>query len=73
MLGPVYGGALVEAVGGGGVVAVGPQGMDWSEDLGRTWRSADTLTYWAVAFSSPSLGWAVGPQGRIVRLTLSRP
>ena len=72
MLGPVYGSALVEVDGGWGVVAVGPQGMDWSEDLGRSWRSADTLTYWAVAFASPSVGWAVGPQGRIVRITLSR-
>lgn len=70
MLGPVYGSALVEVDGGWGVVAVGPGGIDWSADLGGSWRTVDTLTYWAVAFASPTTGWAVGPQGRIVRLSL---
>jgi len=51
-------------------LAVGPGGMEWSRDLGRSWVTADTLTYWAVAFASPSAGWAVGPGGRIVRLSL---
>jgi len=51
-------------------VAVGPGGMDWSRDLGRSWVSADTLTYWAVAFASPARGWAVGPGGRIVGLAI---
>ena len=83
MLGPVYGSALVEVSsrgpeGGSGagpaapslpiVVAVGPRGMDWSRDLGRSWESVATETYWAVAFASPAVGWAVGPGGRIVRL-----
>lgn len=67
MAGPAYGSAIVpgaEEV----VVAVGPRGMDWSHDSGMTWHSADSLTFWAVAFSSPDAGWAVGPGGRIVKL-----
>jgi photosystem II stability/assembly factor-like uncharacterized protein len=66
MAGPVYGSALLGSV----AVAVGPRGMDWSSDGGATWQSADTLTYWAAAFSSPHAGWAVGPQGRIVKLSV---
>ncbi len=65
MEGPVYGSALLM---GGAAVAVGPRGLDWSADGGRTWQSSVTLTYWAVAFSSPGSGWAVGPGGRITKL-----
>ncbi|MGW8265389.1 MAG: WD40/YVTN/BNR-like repeat-containing protein [Longimicrobiales bacterium] len=49
-------------------VIVGPRGLDWSLDLGRSWKSATEETYWAVAFASPEAGWAVGPGGRIARL-----
>jgi photosystem II stability/assembly factor-like uncharacterized protein len=70
MPGPVYGSALVVAGDRDAVVAVGPRGMDWSTDFGRTWQSADTLTYWAVAFAHAGAGWAVGPGGRIARLSL---
>ena len=70
MSGPAYGSALVVDGQQSAVVAVGPQGMNWSKDLGATWQPADTLTYWAVAFAGPGAGWAVGPQGRIVRLSL---
>jgi len=68
MSGPVYGSALVVDGAQSAVVAVGPEGMNWSDDFGVTWEPADTLTYWAVAFAGPGAGWAVGPQGRIVRL-----
>jgi len=44
--------------------------MDWSGDLGRRWESLDTLAWWAVAFASPTDGRAVGPEGRILKLTL---
>jgi photosystem II stability/assembly factor-like uncharacterized protein len=51
-------------------VAVGPRGMDWSGDLGKTWAALDTLAWWAVAFASATDGWAVGPDGRILKLSL---
>jgi photosystem II stability/assembly factor-like uncharacterized protein len=76
MEGPVYGSALVplsdEPTPGviPVVVAVGPGGLDWSANLGRTWMQVDSLTYWAVGFAAPGAGWAVGPQGRVARLTL---
>ncbi|MGD2071015.1 MAG: hypothetical protein PVI57_20265 [Gemmatimonadota bacterium] len=81
MPGPVYGaaGARLEAPmardrsgpPGRVFVAVGPGGMDWSTDGGRTWLQADTATFWAVDFAPSGEGWAVGPGGRIVRLGLS--
>jgi photosystem II stability/assembly factor-like uncharacterized protein len=67
MAGPIYGSGLVPSP-EGMLVAVGPRGLDWSLDGGRTWQAGDTLTYWAVAFSSADAGWAVGPGGRVVRL-----
>jgi photosystem II stability/assembly factor-like uncharacterized protein len=67
MLGPIYGSALVTSVAGPVAVGVGPGGMDWSPDFGRSWVSADTLTWWAVAFTPSGVGWAVGPEGRISR------
>jgi len=68
MAGPIYGSGLAPST-GGALVAVGPGGLDWSVDGGRTWQAGDTLTYWAVAFSSADAGWAVGPGGRVVKLS----
>ncbi|MDA0328017.1 MAG: oxidoreductase [Gemmatimonadetes bacterium] len=71
MTGPVYGAALVPET-GGVVVAVGPKGMDWSTDFGGIWYSAEPFTYWAVAFSPQGAGWAVGPRGRIVSISVEK-
>jgi photosystem II stability/assembly factor-like uncharacterized protein len=67
--GAVYG---VVAVPGrpGWVVAVGPRGLDYSTDDGMNWTGLDTLAYWSVGFGSSKTGWAVGPAGRIKRITL---
>jgi photosystem II stability/assembly factor-like uncharacterized protein len=67
MSGPAYGAAFV-APQGPGVVAVGPRGIDYSADAGRSWTTLDDRTWWAVEFSRSGVGWAVGPQGRVVRL-----
>jgi photosystem II stability/assembly factor-like uncharacterized protein len=69
--GAVYGAAWAPGPPPQPLVAVGPGGMDWSRDGGRTWERVDTLTYWAVAFAAPDVGWAVGPGGRLVRIEVS--
>ncbi len=66
--GPVYGSTYIP--GGSGVLVVGPAGADYSPDGGRTWVSVDTTSTWAVASAGPDASWLVGPQGRIVKLTI---
>ena len=38
----------------------GPNGIDYSEDLGKSWVNLDTANYWAVDFAQNNTGWAVG-------------
>lgn len=71
---PTYAGAIygITVVPGTGIpifVAVGPGGVDFTADLGITWSSLDTLNYWSVGFASRSAGWAVGPEGRITKIS----
>jgi photosystem II stability/assembly factor-like uncharacterized protein len=63
-----WGGSFVRGAGTPTVVAVGPSGSAWSNDLGRTWIAIDTLNYWSIGVSSARAAWAVGTQGRITRL-----
>jgi len=66
--GAIYGLAVVPGAVPPTVVAVGPGGADYSLDNGATWTQLDSLEYWSVAFASPSVGWAVGPSGRITKI-----
>lgn len=70
---PTFSGAVYGAVyvpGGNGLaVAVAPTGMDFSPDDGATWANLSTNAYWAVGFASPRAGWAVGPGGRITKIS----
>lgn len=66
--GAAYGAAFVP--GTPAVVAVGPGGIAWSPDRGASWVPLDSASYWSVGFAPAGrTGWAVGPGGRIVRLT----
>ena len=67
MLGAVYGVAHVRGW-GNTLVAVGPGGVDVSNDGGSTWRSLDTRAFWGIASGGPNATWITGPGGRIVRL-----
>ena len=68
--GAVYGGAVVPGAPRGAFVAAGPQGVSFTLDSGATWATLDSLSHWAVGFASPSAGWAVGPGGRITKISL---
>lgn len=65
---PVYGAAYVP--GTHSVVAVGPGGVAFSTNEGQTWQRVDTTDTWAVAFATSGEGWLVGPDGRIVHITV---
>lgn len=55
---------------GGGWLAVGPSGADWSSDDGRTWRPAGGDGYDALSLAPDGqTGWAAGAGGRVARVT----
>lgn len=66
--GAVYGSAVVPGM-QGFVVAVGPKGLDWTGNDGRSWTNLSSSAYWAVECRSLAACWAVGPRGRITRIT----
>ena len=70
LAGAVYGAAYVPGAPTPTLVAVGPHGADWSPDEGTSWSRADTVAYWGLDIASPAAGWLVGPEGRIVRISL---
>lgn len=52
------------------VVATGPGGAAWTDDEGETWtRLRGVRDYWAVAFANQEVGWFVGTEGRILKIT----
>lgn len=68
--GAVYGAALVPGL-DATVVAAGPKGLDVSTDDGASWTPVLRDAFWAVDFASPRAGWAVGPRGSIVKISLA--
>jgi photosystem II stability/assembly factor-like uncharacterized protein len=68
--GAVYGLAYLSAGDGGTVVATGPGGVAWSPDEGRSWRPLEgARDYWAVGTAGKTVGWLVGTEGRILKLS----
>lgn len=66
MDGAVYGSTLA----GRSVVAVGPDGLAFSLDLGETWTRGGSETLWAAHLLDDRTGFAGGPRGRLVRIDL---
>lgn len=64
-LGAVYGSALVGSP--ARLLAVGPSGLAVSSDESGSWRLLDERSFWAVGAVGRT-AWAVGPEGRILRL-----
>ena len=70
--GAVYGATVVPGM-PGYVVAVGPKGLDWTRNDGRSWSNLSDSAYWAVDCTSPHACWAVGPGGRITSVRFEPP
>ncbi|MEP1034324.1 hypothetical protein [Ekhidna sp.] len=47
----------------------GPKGLDYTNDLGQTWSTLDTLNYWALSMKG-NFGYASGIDGKILRISL---
>ena len=67
MSGAVFGATYIPGAPIPTLVAVSPVGSDYSTDNGETWAGIDSVNYWSVTFAGPEAGWAVGPEGRIVK------
>ncbi len=70
--GAVYGATVVPGM-PGYVVVVGPKGLDWTGNDGRSWTNLSGSAYWAVHCISLHACWAVGPRGRITSVRFDPP
>lgn len=69
--GAFYGGALSKVGTHYFAFACGPNGMEYTHDLGKTWIHLDDQNYWAVAMQGTT-GYATGKEGKILKITLQR-
>lgn len=67
--GMFYGGTITKVKDQYFTFASGPNGLDYSSDLGKTWTNLDTLNYWAVSIKGKT-GYASGRDGKILRISL---
>lgn len=67
--GSFYGGAFTKVDDKSFAFGCGPNGLDYSGDLGQSWTTLDTLNYWAVSIKG-SKGYASGTEGKILRISL---
>ncbi|MEP5614381.1 MAG: hypothetical protein ABJP45_19170 [Cyclobacteriaceae bacterium] len=67
--GVFYGGAISKVNGKIFAFACGPNGLDYTSDMGQSWASLDTLDYWAVAFKE-NIGIVSGRDGEVLKITL---
>jgi photosystem II stability/assembly factor-like uncharacterized protein len=52
------------------LVATGPDGVAWTDDEGGSWtRIRGARDFWAVAFANKEVGWLVGTEGSISKIT----
>jgi photosystem II stability/assembly factor-like uncharacterized protein len=70
--GAVYGVAYVPGTTPPPLVVVGPKGAALTRDLGETWVSLSSESFWSVGFAPSGLGFAVGPEGRVSRIEIPR-
>ncbi|MEO1256960.1 MAG: hypothetical protein AAFY41_19045, partial [Bacteroidota bacterium] len=47
----------------------GPNGIDYTSDMGNTWITLDTLNYWAISMKNKK-GYAAGRGGKILKISL---
>jgi len=70
LTGAVYGATYVPGAGTPTLIAVGPSGSAYSRDEGTTWTRLGSDPFWSVAAINAKVIWAVGPDGRVLKLSL---
>lgn len=66
--GAFYGSDLISMGDGHLWIACGPNGIDYSNDLGMSFQTLDTLNYWAVDLHQSGFGYASGTKGKILKI-----
>ena len=69
--GPVYGAVYVPHAPIPTLVAVGPMGLAKTINQGASWTTLSDKNLWTIGFGGPSKGWALGMDGRILKISLS--
>lgn len=67
--GAFYGSALAETDKQMIAFVSGPNGIDFTMDMGKTWQTLDSLNYWAICMKK-DFGYATGTDGKILRISL---
>jgi photosystem II stability/assembly factor-like uncharacterized protein len=68
--GAFYGGSIAQVGKHALTFACGPNGLDYTSDLGKSWAQLDSANYWAVHITPSGTGWAVGKEGRVVKIVV---
>ncbi|MFY0600426.1 MAG: hypothetical protein JXR03_12205 [Cyclobacteriaceae bacterium] len=53
------------------IFVCGPGGIDYSFNKGETWINQDTTSYWAMDIHKSGFGYAVGTEGKILRIEIN--
>ncbi len=67
--GAFYGSAITKIENQTFAFASGPNGIDYTTDLGQTWITLDSTNYWAISIKG-NIGYASGPAGKILKISL---
>ncbi len=69
--GAFYGGSTIQVGDQNFTFVCGPNGLDYSSDMGQTWAQLDSSNYWAVNMHKSGIGWASGKDGRVTMVNLN--
>ena len=67
--GAFYGGAVTQLGSDVHAFACGPNGLDYTKDMGQSWQTLDTLNYWAVSMED-DYGFVAGRDGQVLKITI---
>ena len=67
--GAFYGSAISHVEDVAYAFACGPNGIDFTADMGQTWVNLDTLNYWAIGMFG-DIGYVAGTEGKILKISL---
>jgi len=66
--GSFYGSAVFQQGNGYWLLACGPNGMDATNNGGKTWINLDSANLWALDIHKQGVGWATGKGGQIKKI-----